>query len=131
MQFKHAGELTIFRFSADDAGTDDPELAELPEGALEPSLDPNALPPDIQFVVDLVARVKHRGLLAQVGVDAAGIGAIVDALDKIGITQDNDNLDAVRQGIALMGAVKTVERKLADHSFRHGDKKLLAWCVSN
>ncbi|XUM25060.1 terminase large subunit (plasmid) [Bradyrhizobium oligotrophicum S58] len=132
LRFKRAGELTVFRFSADDiGGDDDPELAELLEGALEPSLEPNGLPPDIRFVIELVARIRDLGLLAQVGVDAAGIGAIVDALAGIGITQEAETLDAVRQGIALMGAVKTVERKLADHSFRHGDSPLLAWCVAN
>ena len=30
-----------------------------------------------------------------------------------------------------MGAIKTIERKLADGSFRHGDQALLGWCVSN
>lgn len=30
-----------------------------------------------------------------------------------------------------MGAIKTVERKLADGSFRHGDSRLMAWCVGN
>jgi phage terminase large subunit-like protein len=86
---------------------------------------------NIRYVVDLVRRVKELGLLAQVGVDAAGIGAIVDALAEIGVTQDADTLDSVRQGIALMGAVKTIEIKLADYSFRHGGTRLLAWCVGN
>jgi phage terminase large subunit-like protein len=67
-----------------------------------------------------VKRIQRSRLLAQVGVDAAGIGAIVDALAEIGVTQDAETLDAVRQGIALMGAIKTIERKLADGSFRHG-----------
>ncbi|WP_316228394.1 MULTISPECIES: terminase large subunit [unclassified Bradyrhizobium] len=129
--FKRAGDLTVFRFSDLDEASDDPDLAELMDGALPPLDDPNALPPDIRFIVDLVARIRDRGLLAQVGVDAAGIGAIVDALAGIGITQEGETLDAVRQGIALMGAVKTVERKLADHSFRHGGQPLLGWCVSN
>ena len=79
----------------------------------------------------LVQLVSELGLLAQVGVDAAGIGAIVDALAGIGVTQDAETLDAVRQGIALMGAIKTVERKLADGSFRHGAQDLLSWCVGN
>jgi phage terminase large subunit-like protein len=93
--------------------------------------DPNVLPPDIAFVVSTVTRIRDLGLLAQVGVDAAGIGAIVDALAKIGVTQDAETLDAVRQGIALMGAIKTIERKLADGSFRHGVQELLSWCVGN
>ncbi|WP_316214345.1 terminase large subunit [Bradyrhizobium sp. SZCCHNR2032] len=132
LRFKKAGELLVFRFNAED-GTweDDPELAELCADPLPPAAGPNELPPDIQFVVDLVRRVRDRGLLAQVGVDAAGIGAIVDALAGIEVTQDSETLDAVRQGIALMGAVKTVERKLADHSFCHGEAPLLSWCVGN
>lgn len=91
----------------------------------------SAQPDDIAYVIALVARINNLGLLAQVGVDAAGIGAIVDALSEIGVTQDAERLDAVRQGIALMGAIKTVERKLADRSFRHGGRAMLAWCVEN
>lgn len=86
---------------------------------------------NITFIVDLVKKIKERGLLAQVGVDAAGIGAIVDALAEIGVTQDLSNLDAVRQGIALMGAIKTVEIKLADYTFRHSGSAMLKWCVEN
>ena len=63
--------------------------------------------------------------------DAAGIGAIVDALAGVGVTQEAETLDAVRQGIGLMNAVKTIERKLADRSFRHGGGALLSWCVGN
>jgi phage terminase large subunit-like protein len=90
-----------------------------------------AQPLNIQYVVDLVEKVQKLGLLAQVGVDAAGIGSIVDALGEIGVTQDAEKLDAVRQGIGLMGAVKTIEIKLADYSFRHGGSALMAWCVGN
>jgi phage terminase large subunit-like protein len=90
-----------------------------------------AQPLNIQYVVDLVEKVQRLGLLAQVGVDAAGIGSIVDALGEIGVTQDAEKLDAVRQGIGLMGAVKTIEIKLADYSFRHGGSALMAWCVGN
>jgi phage terminase large subunit-like protein len=133
LRFKASGELTLFRFGhvEEDVVDDDPVMAELLSGILPADLDPNALPPDIQFVVDLVKRISDLGLLAQVGVDAAGIGAIVDALEKIGVTQDAETLDAVRQGIALMGAIKTVERKLADGKFRHGAQELLSWCVGN
>lgn len=136
LRFKRSGELQVFRF-----GDDTPEVTqelessaifiELMDGVSEASTDPKSLPADIQFVVDLVRRVRDQGLLAQVGVDAAGIGGIVDALASIGVTQDADTLDAVRQGIALMGAIKTVERKLADRSFRHGAQSLLTWCVGN
>jgi phage terminase large subunit-like protein len=132
LRFRKAGELTVFRFghADEDLIDDDPVLADLLLDV--PPADPAAaLPPDIRYVVDLVVRVRDAGLLAQVGVDAAGIGAIVDALAGIGVTQDAETLDAVRQGIALMGAIKTIERKLADGSFRHGNQGLLNWCVGN
>lgn len=136
-KFKEAGDLTVFRFghnggpALDDEEGDHPELTALFDGALESDPDPQSLPPDIRYVVDLVQRVQGLGLLAQVGVDAAGIGGIVDALAGIGVTQDADSLDAVRQGIALMGAIKTIERKLADGTFKHGNQKLLGWCADN
>ena len=133
LRFKAAGELSVFRFGHDEESTvdADPALAELLFDIAAADPDPKSLPPDIRFVVDLVQRVRDLGLLAQVGVDAAGIGAIVDALNAIGVSQDADTLDGVRQGIALMGAIKTVERKLADGTFRHGDQALLGWCVGN
>lgn len=89
------------------------------------------LAPNVRFVVDIVKRVQDAGLLAQVGVDAAGIGSIVDALADIGVTQDARSLDAVRQGIALMGAIKTIEIKLADYTFLHSGSDLLTWCAGN
>lgn len=133
LRFKQAGDLTVFRFGHpdEDLVDEDPYLAELLTDVPPANEDPAALPPDIQFVVDLVSRVRDLGLLAQVGVDAAGIGAIVDALSTIGVTQDAESLDSVRQGIALMGAIKTIERKLADASFRHCAQELLTWCVGN
>lgn len=139
LRFKKACDLTIFRFghAAEDLIDDDPVLSELLIDVPEANLDPMVLPPDIQFVVDLVQRVMGLGLLAAgesgagVGVDAAGIGAIVDALAAIGVTQNDKNLDSVRQGIALMGAIKTVERMLADGRFRHGNQQLLSWCAGN
>lgn len=89
------------------------------------------LPDDISFVVDVVDKVKLTKKLAGVGVDAIGIGGIVDALARIGVTQENNLLAGVRQGISLMGAIKTVERKLVDGSFRHGDQALMSWCAGN
>jgi phage terminase large subunit-like protein len=89
------------------------------------------LPDDIGYAVTLVKRILEAGLLAQVGVDAAGIGGLVDALAEIGVTQDAEKLGAVRQGIALMGAIKTIERKLVDGSFRHSGSAMMAWCVAN
>jgi len=133
LQFKQAGDLTVFRFGHldEDEIDEDPALVKLLEGVLPADDAPGALPADIQYLVDLIVRVRDMGLLAKTGVDAAGIGAIVDALDKIGVTQDASLLEAVRQGIGLMGAIKTVERMLADRRFRHGAQPLLDWCVGN
>jgi len=89
------------------------------------------LPDDISFVVDVVEKVKATKKLAGVGVDAIGIGGIVDALARIGVTQENNLLAGVRQGISLMGAIKTVERKLVDGSFKHGGQALMTWCAGN
>jgi phage terminase large subunit-like protein len=89
------------------------------------------LPDDISFVTEIVEKVKVTRKLAGVGVDAIGIGGIVDALAKIGVTQENNLLAGVRQGISLMGAIKTVERKLVDGSFKHGGQSLMTWCAGN
>lgn len=121
-RFEKEGTLTKFSFVDHFAGMD---LTKLPE-TYEPPL-----PDDICYIVDLVVKIRDLGLLAQVGVDAAGIGGIVDALAKIEITQDADTLDAVRQGIGLMGAFKTIERKLGDRTFLHCGSELLNWCVGN
>ena len=89
------------------------------------------LPDDISFVIDIVDKVKGSRKLAGVGVDAVGIGGIVDRLAEIGVTQEAGLLAGVRQGISLMGAIKTVERKLVDGSFKHGGQALMAWCAGN
>ena len=89
------------------------------------------LPDDLAAVVDIVHQVKETGLLAFVGVDIIGIGGIIDALDEIQVTEQSGMLKGVRQGIALMGAIKTVERKLADGTFKHDGSRMMAWCVGN
>lgn len=132
-KFIASGDLIVFRFHSKDAeeAESDPDVAAL-LAEFPPAISVEGeLPFDIKFVVDLVAKIRDVGLLAQVGVDAAGIGAIVDALAGIDITQDAETLDAVRQGIGLMGAYKTVERKLGDRTFLHCGSELLNWCVGN
>jgi phage terminase large subunit-like protein len=89
------------------------------------------LPDDVTAVVDIVKQCLDSGKLAKVGADPAGLGSIVDGLAKIGVTQENELLVGVRQGVALMGAIKTVERKLADGSFKHGGRRMMAWCAGN
>jgi len=89
------------------------------------------LPDDLTGLVEIIGRVKNSGRLSMIGLDAIGFGGIVDALAEIGVTEEAGLLKAVRQGIALMGAIKTVERKLADGSFRHGGTRMMSWCVGN
>jgi phage terminase large subunit-like protein len=89
------------------------------------------LPDDISYVTDIVEKVKASKKLSGVGVDAVGIGGIVDKLATIGVTQEDKMLVGIRQGISLMGAIKTVERKLVDGSFKHGGQALMTWCAGN
>ncbi|MGE4044473.1 MAG: terminase large subunit [Acetobacteraceae bacterium] len=111
-EFETDGDLTKFQYGEADAGGD-------------------WMPSNVRYVVDLVAQVNDRGLLALVGVDRRGIGAIVDGLATIGVTQDAGNLDVVPQGVALMGAIKTVEIKLADRTMLHAEQRMMTWCVGN
>jgi phage terminase large subunit-like protein len=89
------------------------------------------LPEDLDGVVLIVRQVKEAGILAMVGVDPIGIGGIVDALNEIEVTEEAGLLTGVRQGISLMSAIKTVERKLVDGNFRHAGQRLMNWCVAN
>ena len=89
------------------------------------------MPEDIAALIAVVEKVKDSGLLAQVGVDAAGLGLLIDALAEIGISEEAKNLGAVRQGFGLMDATKTIERKLIDGTFKHGGQALMAWCAGN
>lgn len=86
---------------------------------------------DLIWLQEHVGLVLDSGKLAKVGVDPAGIGGVVDALDEIGVSEDEGLLTGVAQGIRLMNAAKTVERKLVDGSFKHGGTRLMAWCAGN
>lgn len=91
----------------------------------------DGLPDDLEWIKERVGLIMDAGLLAQVGADPAGIGGLVDALAEIGVTEDAKLLAGVPQGIRLMNAAKTIERKLVDGSFLHGGSPLMAWCVGN
>jgi len=85
---------------------------------------------DIEDVADIVQRIEDTGLLHSVGLDPVGVGAIVDALAERGVSGDK-KVVGVSQGWRLSGAIKTVERKLADRTFFHGAQDLMAWAVGN
>ena len=86
---------------------------------------------DISAIIEIIAMVKAKGLLAAVAVDPAGLGEFIDALAAIEITIENKMVIGAPQGYAMMNAIKTAERKLASGMLRHARSKLMAWCVAN
>lgn len=89
---------------------------------------------DVAQVGEYVARAQAAGLLAEkraVGVDAVGIGDIVDELTQGQCALDEDRIVGVPQGWKLLGAIKTTERKLAGGDLLHSGSALMAWCVAN
>lgn len=84
---------------------------------------------DVEQVAEYAKRLEASGLLDQIGVDQAGIGAIVDAIVAAGIEQSR--IVGIPQGWRLVGAIKTTERKCAEGAFKHGGRPLMAWCVGN
>lgn len=96
---------------------------------------------DVAAVADLVFQIRDAGLLPDdpkekipgVGVDRAGIGAIVRALMSPATGQGlkEGQVTGIQQGFMLNGAIKTVERMVAAGDLIHAGQPLMAWCVSN
>jgi len=89
---------------------------------------------DVHQLADTICLARERKLLPEknaIGVDAAGIGAIVEELTSPGRKFTDDHIVAISQGWRLNGAIKTVERMIAGGEFIHGATALMAWCVSN
>jgi phage terminase large subunit-like protein len=89
---------------------------------------------DVQAVADIICEIASRGLLPEskaIGVDAVGIGDIVDELttEHRGITMEQ--IIGISQGWRLNGSIKTTERKLAGGEMIHCNSRLMAWCVGN
>jgi len=89
------------------------------------------MPDDLAAIIDIVELCDVSGKLHSVGLDPAVTGMVVDELAAIGITTEDGRLVGVKQGVAQMGAIKTLERKLADGSFRHAAQRIMAWCSGN
>ena len=94
----------------------------------------------VEQVAALTVRIRESGLMPErgaVGIDAWGMGALVDALVAAGfetydsITQRGGSILPVRQGVGLTGTIKTVEFRLGDGMLRHDGSEMMAWCVSN
>jgi phage terminase large subunit-like protein len=84
---------------------------------------------DVSEVADIVEQVEAAGLLHQVGLDPAGIGAILEALIEREI--DQSKVVGVSQGWRLGGAIKTTERKLAEGGMTHAAQPMMNWCCGN
>jgi phage terminase large subunit-like protein len=84
---------------------------------------------DVEEVAELAAQVEASGKLDKIGVDPHGLGGILDALENAGIPKDK--VIGISQGWKMVGAIKTVERRLAEGGLKHGGQPLMAWSVSN
>jgi phage terminase large subunit-like protein len=89
---------------------------------------------DIIELADVISKARDLKLLPEknaIGVDAAGIGDIVNELQSPDRKFTGDHIVAVSQGWRLNGAIKTVERMVAGGEFIHGGTDLMAWSVGN
>lgn len=87
---------------------------------------------DLIEVADAVETILLAGKLPKehgVGLDPAGVAALVDELDGRGV--NDGQAVAVSQGFRLAPAVWGLERKLQDGTFRHNGSGLMSWCVGN
>lgn len=89
---------------------------------------------DVHQLADTICLARERKLLPEknaIGVDAAGIGSIIEELSSPQRKFTDDHIVAISQGWRLNGAIKTVERMVAGGEFIHGATDMMAWCVSN
>jgi len=84
---------------------------------------------DIIELGDIAEDLNQSGKLALIGLDPAGVAEIVFELRRRGI--EESQIVGVSQGWKLTGPIKTLERKLADGSFHHGGRPIMAWAVGN
>lgn len=97
-----------------------------------PSEDGDGEARDFSDVVAILVDLNNEGLLPEkyaVGLDAAGVATLVDALVSGGLSPEQ--LAAVPQGYRLQGAILAGERKLKDRTWRPSRQRLMAWSVGN
>jgi len=87
---------------------------------------------DIEGFADICEQVRDAGLMPDVGaigLDPAGVTALVDELVSRGFTMEQ--IVAVSQGYRLASAVWGAERKLKDGTLKHCGQPMMAWSVGN
>lgn len=84
---------------------------------------------DIEQLAAIAAKCEKAGLLSDIGVDQAGIGAVVDGIVAAGIAVER--IVGISQGWKMTNAIKTTERKLAEGKFVHGARPFMAWSIGN
>lgn len=85
---------------------------------------------DVRQLCDYMQKLRPiMPRTAAIGVDAAGISAIIDALTENGV--EIAQINTVSQGWKLNGAIKTTERMVAGGEFIHGGTGLMQYCVQN
>jgi phage terminase large subunit-like protein len=84
---------------------------------------------DVEGVAAICSRVERSGLLDKIGVDPHGLGGIMAEIENAGVP--SDMIIGISQGWRMTGAIKTMERKLAESGLIHGGQPLMTWCVSN
>lgn len=89
----------------------------------------NNIGDDVDQLALTVKRVVDTGNLVGVGLDPHAIGAIVDALNEIGV--DKKLMLGVSQGWRLTSAIKTLERKMAEGTIKLAKQPLVKWCMEN
>lgn len=99
----------------------------------------------VQAIVELLVIIRASGKLPAenaIGVDPADIGALVEGLRAEGFKTHEINpvtgavaklnqIEPVRQGVALTSAIHTAEFKLHDGELLHADSAMMDWCVGN
>jgi phage terminase large subunit-like protein len=86
--------------------------------------------PDIEEMGDYIEECEKTGLLDRVGVDQAGIQDVVDELEKRGLDRET-RIVGIKQGWAMVGAVKTTERHIQAKRIKHGAQRLMAYALGN
>ncbi|WP_375292059.1 terminase large subunit [Sphingomonas melonis] len=108
---------------------DEDDLGDVKEGD---DAETHDLTEDVRGVVEVLVKVRDAGLFpAQeaIGLDPAGVAAIVDELASQGFA--DEMLKGIQQGYRLTSAIKGLARKAAARTLRHAGTALMTWCIGN